>query len=42
MNKWSFGHPALRDLGDGRVLLAHYAGPPDEMSVHWIRVDVRS
>ncbi len=38
MGKWSFGHPAIRSLGDGKVLLAHYAGTPDRMSVHWIRV----
>jgi hypothetical protein len=38
MGKWSFGHPAIRHLGDGRVLLAFYAGTPDAMSVHWARV----
>jgi hypothetical protein len=40
MEKWSFGHPAIRPLGDGRVLLAYYAGPPNAMSLHWIRVNV--
>ncbi len=39
MAKWSFGHPAIRPLQDGRVLLAHYAGTPDCMSVHWARVN---
>lgn len=39
MGKWSFGHPAIRPLADGRLLLAHYAGTPDCMSVHWVRVD---
>ena len=38
MGKWSFGHPALRQLKDGRLLLAWYAGSPDCMSVHWARV----
>ena len=38
MGKWSFGHPALRSLDDGRVLLAYYAGVPDRMSIHWARV----
>jgi hypothetical protein len=38
MGKWSFGHPALRSLGGGRVLLAFYAGDPDRMSIHWARV----
>jgi len=39
MGKWSFGHPAIRKLPDGRLLLAHYAGTPDCMSVHWARID---
>ncbi len=39
MTKWSFGHPAIRPLDDGRVLLAFYAGVPDCLSVHWARVD---
>lgn len=38
MGKWSFGHPALRLLEDGRVLLAYYAGSPDCMSIQWARV----
>jgi hypothetical protein len=38
MGKWSFGHPAIRPLGDGRVLLAFYAGTPERMSLHWARV----
>ncbi len=40
MGKWSFGHPAICSLGNGRVLLAHYAGNPDCMSIHWVRVRV--
>ena len=38
MEKWSFGHPALRLLADGRLLLAWYAGTPDCMSLHAARV----
>ena len=38
MLKWSFGHPAMRPLAGGRVLLAHYAGTPGCLSVHWARV----
>jgi hypothetical protein len=38
MGKWSFGHPAIRLLDEKHVLLAHYAGTPDCMSVHWARV----
>ncbi|MES1213247.1 MAG: sialidase family protein, partial [Singulisphaera sp.] len=40
MGKWSFGHPAIRLLGDGRVLLAWYAGTPDCMSLHWARLQL--
>ena len=40
MGKWSFGHPAIRSLERGRVLLAWYAGTPDCMSLHWARVRV--
>jgi hypothetical protein len=40
MGKWSFGHPALRALGHGQVLLAYYAGTPQSMSIHWARVNV--
>lgn len=40
MGKWSFGHPAIRPLPDGRLLLAFYAGSPDRMSIHWARVRV--
>jgi hypothetical protein len=40
MGKWSFGHPAIRPLDDGRVLLAYYAGTPERMSIHWARVAV--
>jgi hypothetical protein len=38
MGKWSFGHPAIRALGAGRVLVAFYAGTPTCMSIHWARV----
>jgi hypothetical protein len=40
MGKWSFGHPAIRLLDREHVLLAHYAGTPSCMSVHWARVAV--
>jgi hypothetical protein len=38
MGRWSFGHPAVRLLADGRLLLAWYAGTPDCMSLCWARV----
>jgi len=38
MGKWSFGHPAIRSLGNGRALVAWYAGTPAVMSIHWARV----
>jgi len=37
MAKWSFGHPVVRSLGN-ELLLSFYAGPPDQMSLHWSRV----
>lgn len=40
MGKWSFGHPAIRLLSPTQVLLAWYAGTPEQMSVHWARVRV--
>lgn len=40
MGKWSFGHPAMRPMGPGRVLLGYYAGTPERMSIHWARVAI--
>ena len=40
MGKWSFGHPAIVQLDEERVLLAWYAGTPDRMSVHWCRINI--
>jgi hypothetical protein len=40
MAKWSFGHPAIRSMPDGRVLLAWYAGTPECMSMRCARVNV--
>lgn len=40
MAKWTFGHPSICPLGDGRVLLAFYAGVPGCLSIHWARVRV--
>ena len=37
MGRWSFGHPAIRRLGDA-WLLAWYAGTPNRMSIHWARI----
>jgi hypothetical protein len=42
MGKWSFGHPALRSLGRGRVLVAWYAGTPDCMSIHSAQIRMRT
>lgn len=42
MGKWSFGHPALRRLADGHLLLAWYAGSPDCMSLHGARIRVEA
>ncbi len=40
MGKWSFGHPAIRLVGKNKLLIVHYAGVPNCLSVHWIRVDL--
>ena len=40
MGKWSFGHPALRLLADGRLLLAWYTGVPGCLSLHGARVRI--
>lgn len=37
MGKWSFGHPAIKELHDC-VLVAYYAGTPERMSLHCARV----
>lgn len=39
MGKWTFGHPAIRALDDGRLLLAYYAGTPDALSIHYARLE---
>jgi hypothetical protein len=39
MLKWTFGHPAIRTLRNGKVLLAFYAGSPEGTSVHWSMLD---
>jgi hypothetical protein len=39
MTKWSFGHPAIRQLADGKILVAFYAGSPQCMSIRWARID---
>lgn len=41
MRKWTFGHPALRQLNDGAVLAVWYAGIPGEMGIRWARIDPR-
>ena len=38
MGKWSFGHPVVRELPNGDLLAAWYAGAPDCMSIHWARI----
>ncbi|MEX1231608.1 MAG: sialidase family protein [Planctomycetaceae bacterium] len=40
MAKWTFGHPAIADLSDNRVLVLWYAGEPGKLSIHWARVNV--
>jgi hypothetical protein len=40
MQRWSFGHPALRQLPSGEVLLAYYAGEPNAMSIHCVCLEL--
>ena len=40
MSKWTFGHPAIQSLGNGRVLLAYYAGVTKCLRIHWVRVKI--
>ncbi|MDA0832097.1 MAG: sialidase family protein [Planctomycetota bacterium] len=40
MAKWTFGHPAIVDLGNNTVLVLWYAGIPGKLSIHWARVNV--
>jgi hypothetical protein len=40
MGRWSFGHPAIRHSGEGRVMVSWYAGTPDCMSVHAAEISV--
>lgn len=40
MLQWSFGHPAIRRLDNGEVVVAFYAGDPGCLSVHWAIIDV--
>ncbi|HLJ10527.1 MAG TPA: sialidase family protein [Planctomycetaceae bacterium] len=40
MLKWSFGHPALVDLKNGKALCVFYAGTPGALSIHWARIDL--
>ena len=40
MQRWSFGHPAIRLLNNGHPLVAFYAGLPGCLSVHWATIDM--
>jgi hypothetical protein len=40
MGRWSFGHPAIRHSGAGRVMVSWYAGTPEWMSVHAAEISV--
>lgn len=40
MAKWTFGHPAIRQLDDERVLVTWYAGAPNCLSIHAAAVHV--
>lgn len=40
MSIWTFGHPAAVLLPGGDVMVAHYAGDEQAMSIHWVRIGV--
>jgi len=40
MRKWTFGHPALRQLPTGEVLAVWYAGEPGRMGIRWAEISV--
>lgn len=40
MAKWTFGHPAIRPLGNERVLVTWYAGAPNCLSIHAAAIHV--
>lgn len=39
MGRWTFGHPACRNLPDGGILVAYYAGDQTALGIHWVRID---
>jgi len=41
MGKWTFGHPALKQLADGTILATFYAGDVNQLSVRWVRLRLR-
>ncbi len=40
MGLWTFGLPYAETLPNGDVLVVYYAGAPDAMSIHWVRLEV--
>ena len=40
MSKWTFGHPAIRALDNRTLLVAHYAGVPNFLSMHWAKIKI--
>lgn len=40
MGKWTFGHPTICPLDENHVLVAHYAGDPGMLSIHWERINI--
>lgn len=40
IGRWSFGHPAVRLLDDGDLLLVYYAGNAEGMGIRWARIAV--
>ena len=38
MGRWTFGHPACRQLPSGEIMVAYYAGDSSAMGIHWVKI----
>jgi hypothetical protein len=38
LEKWRFGCPAIKALGDGEALITYYADLDHYLGVHWVRI----
>lgn len=38
MGRWTFGHPACRQLSSGEIMVAYYAGDSNAMGIYWVKI----